>query len=226
MENETKKQILVIDDDIRIGDMLEEMLTQEGYGVSRAYSGTEALLVLSVKKPDLVLLDLMLPGLGGEEVLPELAGIPVIVVSAKAGVEEKVSLLLGGAADYVTKPFDRKELLARIAVQLRTALAGGHSPVLEYEEIRIDLSARLVQVSGQPVRLTRTEYAILKLLMQNPSQVVTKSVLLDRICEDTPDCMENSLKVHISNLRRKLKEVTGKDYIEAVWGIGFKMRES
>ena len=108
-----KKQILVIDDDIRIGDMLEEMLTQEGYGVSRAYSGTEALLVLSVKKPDLVLLDLMLPGLGGEEVLPELAGIPVIVVSAKAGVEEKVSLLLGGAADYVTKPFDRKELLAR-----------------------------------------------------------------------------------------------------------------
>ncbi len=221
-----KKQILVIDDDIRIGDMLEEMLTQEGYGVSRAYSGTEALLVLSVKKPDLVLLDLMLPGLGGEEVLPELAGIPVIVVSAKAGVEEKVSLLLGGAADYVTKPFDRKELLARIAVQLRTALAGGHSPVLEYEEIRIDLSARLVQVSGQPVRLTRTEYAILKLLMQNPSQVVTKSVLLDRICEDTPDCMENSLKVHISNLRRKLKEVTGKDYIEAVWGIGFKMRES
>ena len=221
-----KKQILVIDDDIRIGDMLEEMLTPEGYGVSRAYSGTEALLVLSVKKPDLVLLDLMLPGLGGEEVLPELAGIPVIVVSAKAGVEEKVSLLLGGAADYVTKPFDRKELLARIAVQLRTALAGGHSPVLEYEEIRIDLSARLVQVSGQPVRLTRTEYAILKLLMQNPSQVVTKSVLLDRICEDTPDCMENSLKVHISNLRRKLKEVTGKDYIEAVWGIGFKMRES
>ena len=117
-----KKQILVIDDDIRIGDMLEEMLTQEGYGVSRAYSGTEALLVLSVKKPDLVLLDLMLPGLGGEEVLPELAGIPVIVVSAKAGVEEKVSLLLGGAADYVTKPFDRKELLARIVVQLRTAL--------------------------------------------------------------------------------------------------------
>lgn len=209
-----KKQILVIDDDIRIGDMLEEMLTQEGYGVSRAYSGTEALLVLSVKKPDLVLLDLMLPGLGGEEVLPELAEIPVIVVSAKAGVEEKVSLLLGGAADYVTKPFDRKELLARIAVQLRTALAGGHSPVLEYEEIRIDLSARLVQVSGQPVRLTRTEYAILKLLMQNPSQVVTKSVLLDRICEDTPDCMENSLKVHVSSLRRKMKEDTGKNYME------------
>ena len=219
------KHILVIDDDVHIGSMLEETLEREGYQVSRAYSGTEALLVLQAGKPDLVLLDLMLPGLGGEEVLPRLSGIPVIVMSAKAGVEDKVTLLLGGAADYVTKPFDMKELLARITVQLRMAVAGGVSSVLEYDEIRIDLSARMVQAAGQPVRLTRTEYAILKLLMQNPSQVVTKSVLLDRICEDTPDCMENSLKVHVSNLRRKLKEVTGKDYMEAVWGIGFKMRE-
>lgn len=219
------KHILVIDDDVHIGNMLEETLEREGYQVSSAYSGTEALLVLQAGKPDLVLLDLMLPGLGGEEVLPRLSGIPVIVMSAKAGVEDKVTLLLGGAADYVTKPFDMKELLARITVQLRMAVAGGVSSVLEYDEIRIDLSARMVQAAGQPVRLTRTEYAILKLLMQNPSQVVTKSVLLDRICEDTPDCMENSLKVHVSNLRRKLKEVTGKDYMEAVWGIGFKMRE-
>ena len=219
------KHILVIDDDVHIGNMLEETLEREGYQVSRAYSGTEALLVLQAGKPDLVLLDLMLPGLGGEEVLPRLSGIQVIVMSAKAGVEDKVTLLLGGAADYVTKPFDMKELLARITVQLRMAVAGGVSSVLEYDEIRIDLSARMVQAAGQPVRLTRTEYAILKLLMQNPSQVVTKSVLLDRICEDTPDCMENSLKVHVSNLRRKLKEVTGKDYMEAVWGIGFKMRE-
>ena len=219
------KHILVIDDDVHIGNMLEETLEREGYQVSRDYSGTEALLVLQAGKPDLVLLDLMLPGLGGEEVLPRLSGIPVIVMSAKAGVEDKVTLLLGGAADYVTKPFDMKELLARITVQLRMAVAGGVSSVLEYDEIRIDLSARMVQAAGQPVRLTRTEYAILKLLMQNPSQVVTKSVLLDRICEDTPDCMENSLKVHVSNLRRKLKEVTGKDYMEAVWGIGFKMRE-
>ena len=219
------KHILVIDDDVHIGNMLEETLEREGYQVSRACSGTEVLLVLQAEKPDLVLLDLMLPGLGGEEVLPRLSGIPVIVMSAKAGVEDKVTLLLGGAADYVTKPFDMKELLARITVQLRMAVAGGVSSVLEYDEIRIDLSARMVQAAGQPVRLTRTEYAILKLLMQNPSQVVTKSVLLDRICEDTPDCMENSLKVHVSNLRRKLKEVTGKDYMEAVWGIGFKMRE-
>jgi len=220
------KQILIIDDDIHIGNMLEETLGKAGYQVSRAYSGTEALLVLAGRKPDLVLLDLMLPGLGGEEVLPEISGIPVIVISAKAGAEDKAALLLGGAADYVTKPFDMRELLARITVQLRNTAVRGNSSVLEYEEITMDVQSHLVQAAGQPVRLTRTEYAILKLLMQNPSQVVTKSVLLDRICEDTPDCMENSLKVHISNLRRKLKGVTGKDYIEAVWGIGFKMRES
>ena len=220
------KQILVIDDDIHIGNLLEEILTKEGYGVSRAYSGTEALLVLSVRRPDLVLLDLMLPGLCGEEVLPKLAGIPVIVLSAQTKADKKAELLLGGAADYMTKPFDRKELLARITVQMRSAAAQNRTNVLEYEEILMDTGLRQVKVSGQTVKLTRTEYAVLKLLMQNAAQVVTKSMILDRICEDTPDCMESSLKVHVSNLRRKLKDIGGKDYIEAVWGIGFKMRES
>lgn len=115
-----RKTIAVIDDDIHIGDMLSEVLQREGYGVLRAYSGTEALLLLEQKKPDLILLDLMLPGLTGEEVLPRLQGIPTIVVSAKVDVNDKVALLLGGAVDYVTKPFDVKELLARIAVHLRT----------------------------------------------------------------------------------------------------------
>lgn len=218
------KHILVIDDDIHIGNLLEEVLTGAGYEVSRAYSGTEALLMLPVRRPDLVLLDLMLPGISGEELLPKLAGIPVIVMSAKTGVDSKVDLLLGGAADYITKPFDQKELLARIVVQLRNASVSGSMPVLEHEEIRMDTASHRVEVSGHEVRLTRTEYAILKLLMRNPDQVVPKSVILDRICEDTPDCMESSLKVHVSNLRRKLKEKSKKDYIEAVWGIGFKMR--
>ena len=113
------KIIAVIDDDIPIGDMLTEVLSREGYAVLRAYSGTEALYLLSQKKPDLVLLDLMLPGLSGEEVLPHIKDIPVIILSAKANVQDKVELLLGGAADYITKPFDTRELLARIAVQLR-----------------------------------------------------------------------------------------------------------
>lgn len=113
------KQILIVDDDIHIGNMLEETLKKEGYGVSRAYSSTEALYVLSGAKPDLILLDLMLPGLNGEEILPQMKGIPVIVVSARVDIDNKVDLLLGGAADYVTKPFHMKELLARISVQLR-----------------------------------------------------------------------------------------------------------
>lgn len=220
------KHIFIVDDDIHIGNMLEEVLQREGYKVSRAYSGTEALLVLSSQTPDLILLDLMLPGLNGEEVLPKIQGIPVIILSAKSETAHKVQLLLDGACDYIAKPFDLTELLARITVQLRNASS---QPILRhtltFQEINLNAETHSVSVQDRPVKLTRTEYAILKLLMENPSQVITKSVLLDRISEDTPDCMESSLKVHISNLRKKLKAITDKDYIEAVWGIGFKMKE-
>lgn len=218
------KQIAIIDDDVYIGDMLEEVLHREGYGVLRAYSGTEALLLLRERRPDLILLDLMLPGLSGEEVLPQLGDVPVIVLSAKVDIQDKVSLLLGGAADYLTKPFDTRELLARIAVQLRRA-AVSPSPLLRYKGISLDGDNRRVSVSGGEVRLTRTEFAILKLLMQNPGQVITKSRLLDDISRDTPDCVESSLKVHVSNLRKKLREAGAGDCIEAVWGIGFRMAE-
>ena len=218
------KTILIVDDDLHIGNMVEEVLTKEGYGVLRAYSGTEAVLLLSQEKPDLVLLDLMLPGLSGEEVLPKIKGIPVIVVSAKVDVDNKVDLLLGGAADYITKPFHTKELLARIAVQLREEKRAVTDIGLAFEEIKMNIDTHQVTVADTEVKLTRTEYAILKLLLQNPNQVVTKSVLLDKIAQDTPDCTESSLKMHISNLRKKLKEVNDKDYIEAVWGIGFKLK--
>lgn len=219
------KKIAIIDDDIYIGDMLCELLSREGYQVLRAYSGTEALLLLAGTRPDLILLDLMLPGLSGEEVLKEIEGIPVIVVSAKVDTQDKVDLLLGGAADYITKPFDTKELLARITVQLRKADKAADRHVLEYGKLLLNLDSRQVSAEGTPVHLTKTEYAILKLLMQNPSQVITKNQMLDRISEDTPDCVESSLKVHMSNLRKKLRDSTGKNYIEAVWGIGFKLQE-
>ena len=111
--------ILIVDDDAAIGDLEQEVLTRAGYAVVRAYSGTEALLAMKDRRPDLILLDLMLPGLSGEELLPQIRDIPVIVVSAKAAVQDKVELLLGGAADYLTKPFDTQELLARVAVRLR-----------------------------------------------------------------------------------------------------------
>lgn len=271
------KRILMIEDDVPIGNMLEEVLAREGYFVLRAYSGTEALLALSGAKPDLVLLDLMLPGCPGEEVLPKLSGIPVIVLSAKVDTDSKVGLLLSGAADYVTKPFDIRELLARITVALRGSARVGNPVsdekvsetfILSCGELCLDTETREIfavgmedmktgdsssigqedtgmrkspatgwedtgtknslgagwEDTGRRVRLTRTEYAILKLLMQNPSRVIARSTLLGRISEDTPDCTESSLKMHVSNLRRKLRAVGGKDYIEAVWGIGFKLR--
>ena len=220
------KKILIIDDDIDIGNMLEETLIKEGYETYRAYSGTEDILLLEHAKPDLVLLDLMLPGLNGEEVLPKIKNIPVIIISAKIDIDNKVNLLLNGAVDYMTKPFHKKELLARIAVQLRKPIFLESSPILTFEELNLHHNTHTVTIHNTEIKLTRTEYAILKLLMQNPSQIITKSLLLERISDDTPDCTESSLKMHISNLRKKLREVTGKDYIEAVWGIGFKLRTS
>lgn len=217
------KTIAIIDDDVPIGDMLCEVLEKEGYSVCRAYSGTEALYLLAQKRPDLILLDLMLPGLCGEEVLKHTSGIPVIVISAKVDVEDKVNLLMSGAVDYVSKPFAVKELLARIAVHLRTAVTP--SELLSFGDLRLDEQRRLVTVANQEVKLTKTEFAILKLLMQQAGGAISKSAILERISFDTPDCTEASLKIHVSNLRKKLRETSGRDYIEAVWGLGFKLTE-
>lgn len=221
------KTIAIIDDDVHIGNILEEILKKEGYGVLRAYSGTEALYLLSEQKPELVLLDLMMPGLSGEKVLSKISDIPVIVVSAKLGIDDKVRLLLDGASDYITKPFHPKELLARISVCLRNhpSCQAKAAPAYTYGELTLCEASHEVTCRSIPVRLTRTEYAILKLLIQNPKQAIAKSVILERISADTPDCTEGSLKVHISNLRKKLFDISGKDYIEAVWGIGFKLAQ-
>jgi len=217
------KTILIVEDDIYISDMIASRLEKEGYHVVKAFSGTEALLLLSAQQPDLVLLDLMLPGLSGEEVLPKIQNIPVIVVSAKVDVNDKVKLLLNGAADYITKPFNLEELLARLIVQLRNTTPSGKNHLLTYDKIALNTVSRAVTVKETPIKLTRTEYAILKYLLQSPKQVVTKSQILHLISRDTPDCTETTLKVHMSNLRIKLREVCGKDYIQSVWGIGFKL---
>ena len=219
------KTIAIIDDDEYIGNMLEELLIKEGYAVLRAYSGTEALLLLSQHRPDLVLLDLMLPGLSGEEVLPKIKEIPIIVISAKIDVQDKVKLLMSGAVDYLTKPFDTKELLARIMVQLRNKKAEDKK-IITSGDLELNTFSQELRVQGMLVRLTKTEYAIMKLLIKNPNQVISKSAMLDHISIDTPDCMESSLKVHMSNLRKKLRNVSEKEYIESVWGIGFKLIEA
>lgn len=214
--------IAVVDDDVYINDMLCRLLEREGYSVIRAFSGGEALAALSEHTPDLVLLDLMMPGLSGEQVLPKIRNIPVIVMSARADVDSKVRLLLDGAEDYVTKPFDTEELLARIKVRLRK---NAPVSVIEYGGLTLDPGLHEARYGENSTRLTKTEFAILKILMQNPKQVITKSQILDRVSEDTPDCVESSLKVHISNLRKKLRDISDKEHIESVWGIGFKMAD-
>lgn len=216
--------IMIIDDDLYINKMLEEALVQAGYSVTKAFSGKEALEIVSKVRPDLVLLDLMLPGLSGEELLPHLCGIPVIVVSAKIDVKNKVDLLLGGAADYVTKPFDMDELMARITVQLRKPQISDsrNDDLVSVEGVKLDTALLQVTVKGTEVTLTRTECAILKILMINSGRPVGRSTILDRISLDTPDCTERSLKQHISNIRKKLQAADGTDHIEAIYGIGFK----
>lgn len=215
------KTIAIIDDDAPISDMLCEILQKEGYCVLTAYSGTEALYLLAQERPDLILLDLMLPGLSGEEVLKQISGIPVIVISAKVDVEDKVNLLMAGAVDYVSKPFSVRELLARIAVHLRIATVPAE--VLSFGDLKLDEKSRQVTAADREAKLTKTEFAILKLLMIQGGQAISKSAILERISMDTPDCTESSLKIHVSNLRKKLREASGRDYIEAVWGIGFKL---
>lgn len=211
-----------MDDDKQISDLLTDALTRAGYAVDKAFSGTEALLVTAKNKPDIILLDLMLPGLCGEELLPEIKDIPVIVVSAKADAADKVGLLLAGAADYVTKPFNIHELLARIAVQLRKRNVDER--VLKFENITLYPDKLTAVIDKTQIRLTRTECAILKLLMQDPDVPVGRTTILEKISLDTPDCTERSLRQHISNIRRKLQTADGKDHIEAVYGIGFKMK--
>ena len=173
---------------------------------------------------DLILLDVMLPGEDGFTLLDKIRRyqVPVIFVSARSQLADKVQALQAGADDYITKPFDTRELLARIEAQLRPA-AGRRSPDLTCGPLTLSPLLQQVSAGGQTIKLTRTETAILKLLMRNPGQVITKSEMLEQISEDTPDGMENSLKVHISHLRAKLRTIWDQEIIESVWGIGFKL---
>ena len=215
------KTILIIEDNVDIHNLLKELLEKE-YKIVSAYSGTEALMLLEKKNIDLILLDLILPGLTGEEIISQVKDIPIIVISAKTSSEDKVNVLLNGANDYISKPFDSSELIARIKVQLRLKQIQ-KNPTLKYKDLTLEKNSHFLFIKNQKINLTKTEYAILKQLMLSPSQVISKSKLLDAISNDTLDCDENSLKVHISNIRKKIKSITSDEYIDSVWGIGFKM---
>ncbi len=219
------KKILIVEDDVSIHNVIEELLKKEHYIINNAYSGTEALLLLEKEKYDLILLDLMLPAMSGEEIIKKVKDTPIIVLSAKISSEDKVNCLLNGANDYITKPFDSKELLARIEVQLRSKNKSNIIETLKYRNLELLNDNHTLLICGHKVNLTKTEYAILKQLLLNPNQVITKNKLLDLISVDTEDCDENSLRVHISNLRKKIRDYTEDEYIESIWGIGFKMKD-
>jgi DNA-binding response OmpR family regulator len=222
------ERILIVDDDNTINTMLKEALEREGFSCGQAYSGSEAVLRLSMEHYDLVLLDLALPGMNGEDVLRvirEKGGLPVIVVSAKDDLDSKVDVLSIGADDYVTKPFEIKEVVARIRVQLRKS--GGVQPQnqLTCGGLTIDREHFAVTAAGREVpKLTRQEFRILELLMQHPTRVFSKDAIFEYAWQEPYIGETKTLDVHISNLRKKLKQVSDEEYIETVWGIGYRLK--
>lgn len=213
------KKILIVEDDEYIGNMIEAVLKKENFAVQRAYSGTEALLVQKTEPADLVLLDLMLPGISGEQILSSLKKVPVIVLSAKQEIDHKVQMLNEGATDYITKPFDLNELVARIRVHLR------NSPTREtyrtYEKLVLWESE--ARYENRTVHLTPTEKRIMEILMDAKNKTISRTSLLDQLETQGISMSPQTLKVHISRLRSKLKELTGEEKIESLWGIGYRL---
>lgn len=220
------KNILIVEDNIDIHNLIREVLEKEHYRVLSSYTGTEAMRIIENERIDLILLDLMLPEINGEEIVKKVKDTPIIVISAKISTEDKVNVLLNGANDYLTKPFNVEELLARIKVQLRIDNKKEKNEDLTYKDMRLSKEdVHTLYFKEKSIYLTKTEYAILKQLLLSPKNVVTKTKLLEQLSEDSLYCDESSLKVHMSNIRKKIKTVTTDEYIEAVWGIGFKMKE-
>lgn len=222
------KTILIIEDDAEINDVLRILLRQNGYRTVSAYSGTEGLLVHS-GEVSLILLDLMLPGKSGEEIIRDLKAkhnVPVIVTSAIHDVNKKVDLFSLGADDYVTKPFHNEELLARIAARLRTNADGSSPEVLTYKDIVLNKGSFSVTCNGIAMELPRHEFALLQLLMEHPERTCTKSMIYDTVWDYENSADDNTLNVHVSKLRKKLKACNPRtDYVETVWGIGYRLKK-
>lgn len=222
------KTILIIEDDPEINDMLRILLGQNGYRTISAYSGTEGILAHN-SEINLILLDLMLPGKRGEEIIGELKkkhNVPVIVMSAIHDVDKKVDMFSLGAEDYITKPFHNDELLARIAVRLRMNTNSGKSENLKYKDIELNTEDFSVICNGVEIELSKHEFALLEMLMENPKRTCTKSMIYDTVWDYENSADDNTLNVHISKLRKKLKECNpDEEYIETVWGIGYRLKK-
>jgi len=243
--------ILIVEDDININNLLCEVLRKAGYTCEQAFSGTEAKLLLDIKEKayTLVLLDLMLPGASGEEVLKEIrkqGRLPVIVLTAKDSIDDKIGVLTDGADDYITKPFEIREVLARIQVQLRHIEVetkseaeaeteviikdgiqeGQGSGRLEFRDMVLTRSTFEVSIGGRVLpKITKQEFAILELLLKNPKQVFSKEDIFEYAWDEPYMGETKTLDVHISNIRKKIKNVTPDEYIETIWGIGYRLHE-
>lgn len=229
MNNKTK--ILIIEDDNDINNLLRDMLLDNQYNVYCAYSGTEALMYLNQEKIDIVLLDLMLPGKSGEEVLDEIRNkykMPVIIISAKEEFGIKPKLLRAGAVDFITKPFDLDEVLARIEVNIRRnkeiQISNRDEGIFKHKEITLNSNAREVYVNDTILNLTLREFEILSLLIKHPNKVFSKDNIFKSVWGENYINDDNTIIVHISNVRNKLgKAGAENDYIKTIWGIGYKL---
>ena len=227
------QKILIVEDDNDINSLLRRILTGAGYQVVQAYSGTEALLQYQSVSPDLVLLDLMLPGLSGSQVLGKLRGemssdVPIIILSAKDGLSDKVALLDIGADDYIVKPFEPDEVVARIRAALRRrSKVSAAREELTYKNIALRPDLRKVTVRGRELALTAIEYELLYTFMRNPEKVYSREKLYEEVWKDGYYGTDHTVNVHVSNLRKKLKDADGEeDYIQSVYGIGFRLAKT
>lgn len=223
-----KEKILIVEDDNDINSLLYEMLTENGYCASSAYSGTEALIYIENNKYDLILLDLMLPGKSGDElidIIREKEDMPLIIISAKEERGLKAKMLRAGADDFISKPFDIDEVLARIEANIRRYLKNVKvDDEKEYKEIKICDESRIAKVNGVELQLTSTEFDILNLMVKHPDKVFSKNNLFKSVWGEDFLCDDNTITVHISNLRNKIKKAGAKEsYIKTIWGIGYKL---
>ena len=225
------ERILLVEDEEKLARMVELELQYEGYEVEKAFDGRAGLDRALSGEFDLVLLDLMLPGLTGEEFITRIRRgrtMPIIVLSAKAGLEDRVNVLRLGADDFIPKPFDNAEVLARVEAQLRRYKqfsGGGGSAVLTHGDLTLDREGVTVTAAGKPVTVTAREFDILTLLMEHPKKVFTREQLYEQVWGGEYMGDDNTVNVHISNLRAKLAKASPAEYIKTVWGIGFKMSD-
>lgn len=222
-----RKRILIIEDDPEISKLLQVMLTKSHLEPVVAYSGTEGLLQLQAQTFDLIVLDLMLPGKSGEELIKEIrekSSIPIIVISAKVDVEDKVQALKMGADDYITKPFNQEEVLARVDVQLRkTTVSTRQTTEWSWRGLSLNLEKRSVTLNGNLLQLTNAELDMLVLFMSKPERALSKREIYESIWKGTYYGDDNTISVHVSNLRKKFAEVTSEEYIKTIWGVGFML---